>query len=86
MEKEREELGWLKDFGLESRDMKLCFLALSSRFSLDVCRQVCMLFISIRVTTTFKHSAKTVGWDFEVFIGNQKLSSVFEKLSHMFEL
>ena len=86
MEKEREELGWMKDFRLKSRDMKLCFLALSSRFSLDICRQVYMLFISIRVTTTFKHSARTVGWDLKVFTGNQKLSSVFEKLSHMFKL
>ena len=55
MEKEREELGSMKDFRIKSRDMKLCFPALSTRF---VCRQVCMLFISIRVNTTFKHSAK----------------------------
>ena len=34
----------------------------------------------------FQTLSQTVGWDFEAFIGNQKQSLVFEKLSHMFEL
>ena len=80
MEKETEKLGWMKDFRVESRDMKLYFPALSSRFLLDVCRHVCRMlfidlifenvqcfsviqklrrvFISKRVTTTFKQSGK----------------------------
>ena len=34
----------------------------------------------------FQTLSQTIGWDFEAFIGNQKQSLVFEKLSHMFEL
>ena len=34
----------------------------------------------------FQLFSKTIGWDFEAFIGNHKLSSVFEILSHMCEL
>ena len=30
--------------------------------------------------------SQTIGWDFEVFRGNQKLSAVFEKLSDLFLL
>ena len=107
MGKERDEFGWMNDFRAESRDMKLCFPALSSRFSLDVCRHVCMLFTnqifknvqyfpmikknqtSIYFKTSkddFQTLSQTIGWDFEAFIGNQKQSLVFEKLSHMFEL
>ena len=34
----------------------------------------------------FQTLSQTIGWDFEAFKRNQKLSSVFEKSSHMFEL
>ena len=49
------------------------------------------VFVSKQAVKSFKHSAKlfkhqTISLDFEVFRENQKLSLVFEKLSHMFEL
>ena len=54
-------------------------------------KRLSRVFASKGTAKTFKHTAKlfnhqTIGLDFEVFRKNQKLSPVFEKLSHMFEL
>ena len=57
MEKEREKLGWMKDFRVESRDMKLYFPALSSR-CFSMIQKLRRVFIAKRVTTTFKQSGK----------------------------
>ena len=54
-------------------------------------KRLSRVFVSKQAANSFKHSAKlfkhqTIGLDFEVFGENQKLSPVFPKLSHMFEL
>ena len=92
IEKEREELGWGKDFKLESRDMKLCL-----EFQVFMCRRVGIFKNYFQKFSMFPNDQKTQsnicfktnsqefetlsqisGWDFQVVRGNQKLSPVSE--------